>query len=69
MLRLILPPSFYRAEDSNFEHTGVVDAISDAGGSNRVVLRQPTARTTSLASSAVSPTGTWNAGSAKALAL
>jgi hypothetical protein len=44
VLRLILPRHIFvyaPLEDSNFEHTGVVDAIRDAGGSNRVVLRQP----------------------------
>jgi dienelactone hydrolase len=44
VLRLILPRKIFvyaPLEDSNFERTGVVDAIRDAGGSQRVVLRQP----------------------------
>ena len=44
VLRLILPRRIFvyaPLEDSNFEHTGVVDAIRDAGGAKQVVLRQP----------------------------
>lgn len=44
VLRLILPRKIFvyaPLEDANFEHTGVVDAIRQAGGEGRVVLRQP----------------------------
>ena len=44
VLRLILPRKIFvyaPLGDANFEHTGVVDAINEAGGASRVVLRQP----------------------------
>lgn len=44
VLRLILPRHIFvyaPLEDSNFEPTGVVDAIREAGGTRRIVLRQP----------------------------